>query len=58
MLEGLAANAANDFTLVVTQGLLDPGKDWANELHPDPDGFRTLATAFVQALAFRFPGRI
>ncbi|HVA51602.1 MAG TPA: hypothetical protein VNH11_35000 [Pirellulales bacterium] len=57
MLLGLAGNAANNFILVNTQGTLKPG-DWANELHPYPDGFKQLAGHFVQALQARFPGQI
>jgi hypothetical protein len=48
---------ANNFTLVDTQGLLQAG-DWANELHPYPDGFKKVAGKFVDALRGRFPGRI
>lgn len=58
MLDGLAQDAANNFTVVATQGLLDPDTDWANELHPYPGGFQTLARAFVAALRGKFPGRI
>jgi len=57
MLTGLAGNPDNLFTLVDTQGVLDPS-DWANELHPHPAGFRKLAAKFVDALEARFPGRI
>jgi hypothetical protein len=59
MLQGLAAVASNNFILVGTQGLLAPG-DWANELHPDPSGFKTIAGAFLAALQNypAFSGRI
>jgi hypothetical protein len=57
MLLGLAANAANKFILVDTQGTLGPS-DWANELHPSPEGFKKIAAKFVDALRFHFPGRI
>jgi hypothetical protein len=57
MLQALASVPANNFTLVDTQGLLAPA-DWANELHPFPSGFQTLAAKFVQALRAKFPGRI
>ena len=57
MLADLANDRANNFTLVDTQGLLVP-KDWANELHPYPDGFNKLAAKFVESLRFMFPGRI
>jgi hypothetical protein len=57
LLDGLARVAANGFVLVNTQGLLSPS-DWANELHPYPEGFRTVAAEFVAALGAHFPGRI
>jgi hypothetical protein len=57
MLLGLAAEAANDFHLVDTQGVLT-SEDWANELHPFPNGFKAIARKFVAALQARFPGRI
>jgi hypothetical protein len=37
--------------------VLDPA-DWANELHPYPQGFQKLAGKFVDALRSKFPGRI
>jgi hypothetical protein len=46
-----------DFTLVPTQGTLAKD-DWANELHPYPDGFRKLAQVFLTSLQSHFPGRI
>jgi hypothetical protein len=49
MLATLASDPANNFTLIDTQGLLVP-TDWANELHPFPAGFSTLAAQFVNAL--------
>lgn len=57
MLLGLAANAANKFILVDTQGTLATS-DWANELHPFPEGFKKIAAKFVDALRAYFPGRI
>lgn len=57
MLANLAANAANNFVLIDTQGLLAPG-GWANELHPEPEGFRKIASKFVDALRARFGPRI
>jgi len=57
MLQGLAADPANLFFLVDTQGTLDTS-DWANELHPYPQGFAKLAAKFVMALQAVFPGRI
>jgi hypothetical protein len=57
MLAGLEAVPENLFTLVDTQGVLAPA-DWANELHPHPDGFKKIASKFVDALQAHFPGRI
>ena len=57
MLVALAGDPANNFTLIDTQGTLNP-IDWANELHPVPNGFKALATKFVSSLRTRFPGRI
>jgi hypothetical protein len=57
MLEGFAATAANNFCHVRTQATLADGQ-WANELHPTPAGFATIAAKFVEALRVRFPGRI
>jgi len=57
MLADLAGKSANNLTLIDTQTQLVPS-DWANELHPFPDGFNTLAGRFVEALRFKFPGRI
>jgi hypothetical protein len=56
-LTALASDPGNNFTLVDTQGVLDPA-DWANELHPYPQGFQKLAGKFVDALRSKFPGRI
>jgi hypothetical protein len=57
LLTGFASTPAYNFHLVPTQGTLKPG-DWANELHPTPDGFSAMAKLFVTALAAKFPGRI
>jgi len=56
-LVGLAADPANSFMMVDTQGVL-AAADWANELHPFPAGFRSMAAKFVDALRAKFPGRI
>ena len=48
LLENLAT-PANNFFLVDTQNVLSPN-DWANELHPFPEGFAKLAEKFVEAL--------
>lgn len=47
-----------DFIYVRTQGALTPSSDWANELHPTPDGFKKIASKFYVALKTRFPDRI
>ena len=57
LLAALAAEPANRFTLVETQGLL-AARDWANELHPYPAGFRRVAEKFLEALRRAFPSRI
>lgn len=57
MLQALASDPANRFTLVDTQGTLAE-KDWANELHPFPAGFQKIAAKFTTALRAAFPGRI
>ena len=56
MVTRLATNAANNFAVVPTQGLFQPG-DWANELHPYPSGFKTVANAFLKVIAAKFPNR-
>jgi hypothetical protein len=48
---------SGDFVHVRTQGTLASGQ-WANELHPTPDGFAAITAKFVDALQARFPGRI
>jgi hypothetical protein len=57
MLLRLAVEGANNFSMVDTQGVLAPA-DWANELHPYPNGFKSIAEKFVAALEVNFPGRI
>ncbi len=57
MLIRLAADPTNNFTVAPTQGLLQPG-DWANELHPYPAGFKTMANAFLKVIAAKFPNRV
>jgi hypothetical protein len=57
LLNSLAGDPKNNFTLINTQGQL-ASSDWANELHPTPNGFRTIAQTVVTALRTRFPGRI
>jgi len=57
MLDAFAAQAGNNFVHVKTQGTL-ADEQWANELHPKPDGFAAITAKFVDALRVRFPGRI
>jgi hypothetical protein len=57
LLVRLAANPANNFVFVDTQGLLT-SDDWANELHPYPSGFKVIARKFVDILRVQFPDRI
>ena len=57
MLTRLAADPTNNFTVAPTQSLLQPG-DWANELHPYPAGFKTIASAFLKVIAAKFPNRV
>jgi hypothetical protein len=57
LLAGLAGNSTNNFVLINTQGVLQAG-DWANELHPYPNGFKAIAAKFVDGLRLHFPGRI
>lgn len=45
----LADDPHNNFHLVDTQGTLKLA-DWANELHPDPAGFKKIAQKFADAL--------
>lgn len=58
LLDGLQARHAN-FIHVRTQGTLG-AQDWANELHPTPDGFARITQHFVDALRAwpQFRGRI
>jgi hypothetical protein len=56
-LDELQQQLANNFVLAATQALLKP-QDWANELHPFPGGFKTIAAKFVEVLRNKFPGRI
>jgi hypothetical protein len=43
--------------LVPTQGTLQSEQEWANELHPTPEGFGKMAAKFAAALEAEFPGR-
>lgn len=57
LLVRLSSAPTNNFIVILTQGLLN-ADDWANELHPYPDGFKKIAGAFVKSLRSKFPGRI
>lgn len=57
LLTKLAAKPSNNFVLVPTQGVL-AAADWANELHPYPEGFNKLARKFAVSLRSKFRGRI
>jgi hypothetical protein len=59
MLDRFDAYAPNHFVHVRTQGTLSDNQ-WANELHPTPDGFAAIAARFVVAMRApgNFPGRI
>lgn len=57
MLDALSAVAKNNFVHVRTQGTLARDQ-WANELHPTPEGFALITAKFVAALRSRFPTRI
>jgi hypothetical protein len=57
LLARLASNPVNNFTVIDTQGVLTAA-DWANELHPFPNGFKTVAAKFVDTLRIKFPRRI
>lgn len=59
MLASLAADPKNNLFLVPTQGTL-AANQWANELHPIPDGFKLMATKFKNSIAAYppFNGRI
>lgn len=51
--------AAENAIFVPTQGTLKPTQeDWANELHPTPQGFVKIAEKFRDVLRHTFPGRI
>lgn len=63
MLDGLANDPRNKFTLVKTIGTLTRDNShplgWANELHPYTTGFTALAQEFLVTLrGALFPGRI
>ncbi|MDR3571470.1 MAG: SGNH/GDSL hydrolase family protein [Candidatus Pacebacteria bacterium] len=49
MLDGFEADKKKKFVHVRTQGTLT-AKQWANELHPKPEGFAAITAKFVAAL--------
>jgi hypothetical protein len=59
-LQALANDPTNNFYLIDTQTIVIPQAMWANELHPQPEGFQLLANAFLNALRKYqpFQGRI
>jgi len=57
LLTELSRETNRNFNLIDTQGTL-VSDDWANELHPFPEGFAKIAQRFVKALRQKFPGRI
>lgn len=54
MLDSLVSD---DFIHVRTQGTVGPTL-WANELHPNPEGFKLLGHKFVDEMLVKFPGRL
>ncbi len=55
VLDGLASDTVK---VVPTKGVLGDNPDaWANELHPNPAGFRAVAARFAAALAGEFSDR-
>lgn len=49
LLQKLETRSDNNFHLVETQGTLS-AQEWANELHPTPEGFGKIAQKFYDAL--------
>lgn len=49
LLKRLESEAGHNFHLIDTQGTLKAA-DWANELHPEPAGFRMIAQKFADVL--------
>lgn len=49
MLKRLEAEPTHNFHVIETQGTLNPD-NWANELHPYPEGFKAIAHKFADAL--------
>jgi hypothetical protein len=43
--------AGKNFLHIRTQGTLNPSTDWANEIHPNGDGFEKIAKVFLTALS-------
>ena len=57
MLKSLADNPANNIVIVSTQGTLQ-SNEWANELHPTPEGFGKIAGKFKEALVSTFLDKV
>lgn len=57
LLKAPTTDSTNNMIYVDTQGTL-ASTEWANELHPNPGGFRKMAAKFQTALASSFPGRV
>lgn len=57
LLRGLAADPANNFFLIESQGTLT-SDEWANELHPTKEGFGKIAALFLAQLKTLAPDRI
>lgn len=57
MLDTLAAVEKNNFVHVKTLGTIGADR-WANELHPNPEGFKMIGQKFIDALRVKFPGRV
>jgi len=57
MLDGFEADKKKKFVHIRTQGTLTDNQ-WANELHPKPNGFAAITAKFVAALRATFHGRI
>ena len=55
-MQRLESDPSLNLVYVRTQGTLLPVQDrWANEPHPNPDGFIAIAGKFAAAIRARFP---
>ncbi len=57
LMKRLAEKPRSNMIHVATEGTLTDDQ-WANELHPTPEGFRIIARKFRDALKAKFPGRV